>query len=131
MTGTVQKYMQEILFSKGAFFAAALLLMLCYYLKIISREKTNRGTRHLAVMFACEYPLSPPPLKDKPGQGLLQHASLKIACSLTPPLHERALGYGLLAKQKATLGEGYNNGKIDRRTYGMHSPTNPGCPGGQ
>lgn len=46
-----------------------------------------------------------------------------------PPLHERALGYGLLAKQKATLGEGYNNRKIDRRTYSMCSLTNPGHPG--
>lgn len=32
----------------------------------------KKGThlRHLAVMFSCEYPLSPPPLKDKAGQGL-------------------------------------------------------------
>ena len=27
------------------------------------------------------------------------------------------------------MGEGYNNGKIDRLTYRMCSLTNPGCPG--
>lgn len=46
-----------------------------------------------------------------------------------PTLHERALGYGLLAKQKATLGEGFNNRKIDKCTYSMRSLTNPGHPG--
>lgn len=35
----------------------------------------------------------------------------------------------MLAKQKATLGESYNNRKIDRLTYSMCSLTNPGCPG--
>lgn len=52
-------------------------------------------------------------------KGFLQHASLKIACSLTPPLLERALGYRLLAEQKATLGEGCYNGKTDRHTYSV------------
>lgn len=36
-------------------------------------------------------PPAPPLLKDKSGQGFLRHASLKIALSHMPPLHERAL----------------------------------------
>ena len=35
----------------------------------------------------------------------------------------------MLAKQKATLGEGCNYGKIDRYTYSMCSLTYPRCPG--
>lgn len=45
----------------------------------------------LVIMFAKDHPPPPPLLKDKSGQGFLHHASLKIAHSYMPPLHERAL----------------------------------------
>lgn len=69
--------MQEILFIMIPLFVVA--FALCYALHLYYQRKEKEGAnrvfksphlRHLVIMFAQEYPLSPSPLKDKSGQGL-------------------------------------------------------------
>ena len=99
--------------------AAALPFMhSCYHLNILSGEKRptegqniafdkkkkGKHLRHLVVMFACEYPLSLPPLKDKPGQGLSPTCQSKNSQLSHASSTWKGLGIWIVGQAKGNMG---------------------------